>query len=205
MIDDPKSMLPQEIETGLEGTIIGKVRLFMRSICIWERSPAQVLDAVSRAGLRFEHKDAAASAAEVASPSSPMSCSFCRSTDGPHVYTVEDFEGNRPRFEKAYVECEECGSKGPDCDSEVKAIQIWNAPRHSPAGKEPLPDWKQDQADTSVMPRKPLLAVTALEIAQALFDETHEEHWDQGMQETRAIYLEEAESLLAKYEVRRRT
>jgi hypothetical protein len=45
-----------EIEPALEGTIIGKLRLFMRSVCIWERAPAQILDALGRAGLELVHK-----------------------------------------------------------------------------------------------------------------------------------------------------
>jgi hypothetical protein len=69
------------------------------------------------------------------SPSQPTSpsvdgdwyCPFCKSIDGPHVYTVEDFTGGNARFEKAYVQCEECEAQGPACNSEVEAAAKWKA------------------------------------------------------------------------------
>lgn len=57
------------------------------------------------------------------------------------------------------------------------------------------------QSEASGGTSSPARNVTALEIAQSMFDETHEEHWDQGASATREIYLEEAESLLKKYRI----
>ncbi|OAF05427.1 hypothetical protein AYJ54_00540 [Bradyrhizobium centrolobii] len=50
--------------------------------------------------------------------------------------------------------------------------------------------------------RTPAECVTALEIAQTMFEQTHEEPWEQGMTDTQAIYLEESEALLQKFDVR---
>lgn len=50
-----KITLP-EIEPGLEGTIIGKVRLFMRIFKVTDRRPTEFLAALERAGLEVVHK-----------------------------------------------------------------------------------------------------------------------------------------------------
>src|SRR5579859_1126081 len=54
-------------------------------------------------------------------------CPFCKSVDGPHVYTVENFDEGSARFEKAYVECEECGAQGPACASDAEAAAKWKS------------------------------------------------------------------------------
>lgn len=73
----------------------------------------------------------------------------------------------------------------------------------SPAVTESLPDWKQDQADTSVMQRKPLPAESAEDLGAWLHDydygEDHEPNADCVNQ-----YLAMGRALLAKYDVRRR-
>lgn len=50
-----KVSLP-EIEPGLEGTLIGKIRLFMRVFKVADRRPAEFLAALERVGLEVNHK-----------------------------------------------------------------------------------------------------------------------------------------------------
>lgn len=55
-----------------------------------------------------------------------LPCPFCGSSVSSHIYTVEDFEGGRPRLERAYVSCEDCGVEGPSGDTELDAVVGWN-------------------------------------------------------------------------------
>lgn len=53
-------------------------------------------------------------------------CPFCGSETSSHIYTVEDFKGDRPRLEHSYVSCEDCGVQGPVADTEMEAVAAWN-------------------------------------------------------------------------------
>lgn len=102
-----------------------------------------------------------------------LTCPFCGKLDA----FAERFD-----LSSCYIQCNDCGAQGPTCcqdsdDEEMPgedaARRAWNT-RHS-----------QGANATTSSP-----AVSAEEIARALFDVTHEEPWEQGMTETRAIYLD---------------
>lgn len=75
--------------------------------------------------------------------------------------------------------CDSCGVHPVNCP-------LRTAPPHSPDGKESLPDWKQDRADTSVLPRKPLPAENSTVPADVM------ERFEQGLmtRNDKALILE---------------
>lgn len=50
-------------------------------------------------------------------------CPFCKSIDGPHLYTVTDGDGNDM---EAYVQCEDCDAQGPTRMEAHDAVSNWN-------------------------------------------------------------------------------